>query len=257
MTDAYRTPDERFADLPGYDFEPHYVEQDGLRMHYVDEGDGQPVLLLHGEPTWAYLYRKVIPRGRAGRALHRARLLRLRAQRQADRARLVLVRHALGVARALRRRARPPRRDGRHAGLGRPARDAPRGRAPGSHRSPRRHEHGHLRRTSAVRHVAALPRSRPSHRHGLPAGAADSHHVHDRAAGRRRRRVRRAVSRAGVEDRRAHVPRAGADGAGSSVGADDARGAREAAARGTAPRSSSSATPTRSSRRASPNGSPS
>ena len=60
MADACRTPDERFSDLPGYDFEPHYVVQDALRMHYVDEGDGQPVLLLHGEPTWAYLYRKVI-----------------------------------------------------------------------------------------------------------------------------------------------------------------------------------------------------
>ena len=61
MTDAFRTPDERFAELPGYDFAPHYVEQDGLRMHYVDEGEGKPVLLLHGEPTWAYLYRKVVP----------------------------------------------------------------------------------------------------------------------------------------------------------------------------------------------------
>jgi haloalkane dehalogenase len=61
MADAYRTPDERFADLPGYDFAPRYVEQDGLRMHYVEEGEGSPVLLLHGEPTWAYLYRKVIP----------------------------------------------------------------------------------------------------------------------------------------------------------------------------------------------------
>jgi haloalkane dehalogenase len=61
MTDAYRTPEERFDGLPGYDFEPHYVEQDGLRMHYVDEGEGASVLLLHGEPTWAYLYRKVIP----------------------------------------------------------------------------------------------------------------------------------------------------------------------------------------------------
>src|SRR3954468_22243554 len=60
MSDAYRTPEERFDDLPAYDFAPHYVEQDGLRMHYVDEGDGRPVLLLHGEPTWAYLYRKVI-----------------------------------------------------------------------------------------------------------------------------------------------------------------------------------------------------
>jgi haloalkane dehalogenase len=58
---VFRTPEERFADLPGYTFAPHYLEQDGLRMHYIDEGDGDPVLLLHGEPTWAYLYRKVIP----------------------------------------------------------------------------------------------------------------------------------------------------------------------------------------------------
>lgn len=56
-----RTPDERFADLPGFPFEPHYVEVVGLRMHYIDEGRGPVVLLLHGEPTWAYLYRKMIP----------------------------------------------------------------------------------------------------------------------------------------------------------------------------------------------------
>jgi haloalkane dehalogenase len=58
-----RTPDERFANLPGYDFTPHYVEIDGLRVHYVDEGpeDADPVLLLHGEPSWSYLYRKMIP----------------------------------------------------------------------------------------------------------------------------------------------------------------------------------------------------
>jgi len=59
--DAYRTPDERFEDLPGYAFDPHYFDQDGLRMHYVDEGDGPAVLLLHGEPTWSYLYRTIIP----------------------------------------------------------------------------------------------------------------------------------------------------------------------------------------------------
>lgn len=59
--DVYRTPDERFADLPGWTFAPRYVEQDGLRMHYVDEGQGQPALLLHGEPTWGFLYRKLIP----------------------------------------------------------------------------------------------------------------------------------------------------------------------------------------------------
>jgi haloalkane dehalogenase len=59
--DVYRTPDERFDGLPGYPFEPNYVDQDGLRMHYVDEGEGSPVLMLHGEPTWAFLYRKMIP----------------------------------------------------------------------------------------------------------------------------------------------------------------------------------------------------
>jgi haloalkane dehalogenase len=59
--DAYRTPVERFEGLPGYSFEPRYLEQDGLRMHYVDEGRGAPVFLLHGEPTWAFLYRKLIP----------------------------------------------------------------------------------------------------------------------------------------------------------------------------------------------------
>ena len=59
--EAYRTPDERFVDLPGYPFAPRYLAQDGLRMHYVEEGSGDPVLLLHGEPSWAFLYRKLIP----------------------------------------------------------------------------------------------------------------------------------------------------------------------------------------------------
>lgn len=63
-----RTPDERFADLPGYPYSPHYVEIDDLdggvlRVAYVDEGppDADPVLLMHGEPTWGYLYRHMIP----------------------------------------------------------------------------------------------------------------------------------------------------------------------------------------------------
>ena len=59
--DVYRTPDERFAELPGWTHELRYLEQDGLRMHLVDEGAGEPVLLLHGEPTWAFLYRRMIP----------------------------------------------------------------------------------------------------------------------------------------------------------------------------------------------------
>jgi haloalkane dehalogenase len=62
-TKVYRTPDERFVNLPGYPFAPRYVEVAGYRMHYVEEGplDAAPVLLLHGEPTWSYLYRKMIP----------------------------------------------------------------------------------------------------------------------------------------------------------------------------------------------------
>ncbi len=58
---VFRTPDERFAALPDFPFEPRYLDQDGFRMHYVDEGAGDPVLCLHGEPTWSYLYRKMIP----------------------------------------------------------------------------------------------------------------------------------------------------------------------------------------------------
>src|SRR5689334_7636705 len=67
--DVLRTPDERFDDLPDFPFEPHWVTLDSgeggttLRMHYVDEGprDGAVVVLLHGEPTWSYLYRTMIP----------------------------------------------------------------------------------------------------------------------------------------------------------------------------------------------------
>ena len=57
-----RTPDERFANLPGFAWAPHYLEWKGLRAHYLDEGKGARTLLcLHGEPTWSYLYRKMIP----------------------------------------------------------------------------------------------------------------------------------------------------------------------------------------------------
>jgi len=68
-----RTPDDRFVGLPDFRFEPHYAEvPDGsvegasggggtLRMHYLDEGDGPIVVLMHGEPSWCFLYRKMIP----------------------------------------------------------------------------------------------------------------------------------------------------------------------------------------------------
>jgi haloalkane dehalogenase len=56
-----RTPDGRFQNLPDYPFQPHYLTVSDARVHYVDEGAGDPVLCLHGEPSWSYLYRKMIP----------------------------------------------------------------------------------------------------------------------------------------------------------------------------------------------------
>jgi haloalkane dehalogenase len=64
--EVFRTPDDRFSGLPGYPFEPHYLEIDGLRLHYLDEGEGEPIVCFHGEPTWSYLYRKMIPPLAAG-----------------------------------------------------------------------------------------------------------------------------------------------------------------------------------------------
>ena len=63
-----RTPDENFAELPGYDYQPHYLDDlpgfEGVRVHYLDEGPADAssiVLCLHGQPTWSYLYRKMVP----------------------------------------------------------------------------------------------------------------------------------------------------------------------------------------------------
>ncbi len=68
MTEALRTPDERFTGLPGFEFDPLYLEDlsgfEGLRLHYLDEGPAgaaETFLCLHGQPTWSYLYRKMIP----------------------------------------------------------------------------------------------------------------------------------------------------------------------------------------------------
>jgi haloalkane dehalogenase len=58
---ATRTPEDRFADLPDFPWEPKYVDWDGLRLARIDEGSGAPVVLFHGEPTWSFLWRKVIP----------------------------------------------------------------------------------------------------------------------------------------------------------------------------------------------------
>jgi haloalkane dehalogenase len=65
VVQVVRTPEERFEELPGFPFTPRYATlPDGLRMHYVDEGpaDAETILLLHGQPTWSYLYRTVVVR---------------------------------------------------------------------------------------------------------------------------------------------------------------------------------------------------
>jgi haloalkane dehalogenase len=60
MTDAVRTPDEVLEGLPDFPFAPHYREVDGLRLAHLDEGEGAPVIFMHGEPTWSFLWRHVL-----------------------------------------------------------------------------------------------------------------------------------------------------------------------------------------------------
>jgi haloalkane dehalogenase len=61
MVDAIRTPDQLLEGLPDFPFAPHYRQVEGLRLAHLDEGHGPPVVLFHGEPTWSFLWRKVIP----------------------------------------------------------------------------------------------------------------------------------------------------------------------------------------------------
>ena len=104
--DVFRTPDEAFAGLPDYPFAPNWLDQDGLRMHYVDEGgrDAPPVLLLHGEPTWSFLWRKVVPRvTAAGRRAIAPDLLGFgRSDKPTDQAWHSYDRHVEAVARLVR-----------------------------------------------------------------------------------------------------------------------------------------------------------
>ncbi|MDH3607054.1 MAG: haloalkane dehalogenase [Acidimicrobiia bacterium] len=61
MSEVVRTPDAAFDNLPDFPFDANYFEWNDIRMHYLDEGAGKPVVLFHGEPTWSFLYRTVIP----------------------------------------------------------------------------------------------------------------------------------------------------------------------------------------------------
>jgi len=83
-----RTAEERFSGMPDFGYEPRYADAGGLRLAYVEAGppDGEPVLLLHGEPSWSFLYRKVIPvLAEAGSRVIAGRPYRLRAVGQAGR----------------------------------------------------------------------------------------------------------------------------------------------------------------------------
>jgi haloalkane dehalogenase len=61
VTEAFRTPEERFTDLPGFDFEPGYRTVGDLRLAHLDEGEGSPVVMLHGEPSWSFIWLRVLP----------------------------------------------------------------------------------------------------------------------------------------------------------------------------------------------------
>ena len=119
-------------------------------MHYVDEGAGDPVLLLHGEPSWAFLYRKMIPPLAGDARVVAPDYFGFGRSDKPDADRGLLVRLPLRIDRAARGGARPSRRDGRRPGLGRADRPSTRGRASRPRRPPRDPEHGDRRRSRAV-----------------------------------------------------------------------------------------------------------
>ena len=151
MTDAVRTPDEALEGLPDFPFASHYREVDGLRLAHLDEGDGAPVIFMHGEPTWSFLWRKVIPPVRdAGFRCIAPDLAGFgRSDKPIEIDWYSYDRHVELTAEAARA-ARPARRDDRRARLGRPDRAAPRGRAPRADRAARDPRHRPVHRTPAM-----------------------------------------------------------------------------------------------------------
>ena len=214
--EVFRTPDERFSDLPGYPYEPRYREWEGMRLAHVDEGGGPPVVMIHGEPTWGFLYRKLMPPLlEAGLPLRGAGPARLRPLGQAGRRRLVLVREPHAGDRLAARGARHRRRHVRHAGLGRPDRAARRHpRGPRAGWAARGHGHRRLHRPPAdERWLAALPRLRGAQPRP-PDQAAD------------RRRVQAGASAGGGRRVRGAVPERGVQGGRTDLSADDPPRAR-------------------------------
>ena len=215
-----RTPDERFEALPDFPFAPHYVEvPDGeggtLRVHYLDEGpaDGAVVLLMHGEPSWCFLYRKMIPiLTAAGLPLHRTRPRGLRPLRQADRTHRLHVRAPRRVdARRALRRARPARHHARVPGLGRAHRPPARGRAPRPLRSRRHRQHVPPHRRAARRRGVPRLAELLADRRELRRRRDRRHGLRGQSRRRRDRGIQRAVPRRLLQGGRTPVPDAGAD----------------------------------------------
>ena len=240
--ETLRTPDERFADLPGYPFAPHYVER-RRRCASTTSTRGRatrrPVLLLHGEPSWSYLYRKMIPvLAAAGLRVRRARPRRLRPLRQAGaRASDYTYQRHVDWMRGVARRARPPRRHARLPGLGRAHRPAPRRRAPGALRARRRRQHvpadrRHDRRARRSSPGSSSRRRRPS----FHVGGIVQRRLRDR---RSPPEVVAAYDAPFPDDtlqgRRAPVPDAGADVARRSGGGREPRARGRCCARWTKP----------------------
>ena len=209
--DVFRTPDERFEGLPGYDFEPNYAEFDGLRMHYVDEGEGRPVVCFHGEPTWAYLYRKMLaPLVEAGHRVICPDLAGFgRSDKPTDRGWYSYdAPRRAGLPGA--RRARPQRRRGRRPGLGRPDRAALGGRERRPRRRARDPEHGPVHRAACRRASwpgGSSPRRTRTSRSATWSGGGTTTDLPDDV----RRRLRGAVPDRRVEGGRGPVPAAGPD----------------------------------------------
>ena len=205
MTDAIRTPDPILEGLPDYPYEPHYRTVDGLRLAHVDEGDGRPVVMWHGEPTWGYLWRHVLPPVRD--AGHRVILPDLagfgRSDKPIDRDWYSYDRH-VAMRRHAARGPRRARRDVRRPRLGRADRAAARGRAPRPRRAARDHGHRPVHRRAAdERRLARVPRLRRAHR-----GPAGRHARAPRLPPRPRRRGRRRLRRAVPQRRRRRPARA-------------------------------------------------
>ncbi len=224
-------------------------------MHYLDEGSGPPVLLLHGEPTWSYLYRKIIPELTASARAIAPDYFGFGRSDKPLLTRGLLLRLPHRVDRPAGRGSRPARRDRRRAGLGRPDRAPPRRRASRPDRPARDHEHRHRRRPAAVRGVAALPRLAGATRNrDRPRPARpDLGRAADERGGRGG--LQRAVAGPRVEGRDPRLPGARPDLARPPGPADPPDGARAARALGASLRSSSSPTRTRSSRSTPPHAS--